>query len=94
MGKRIFSTEPLMAIGGKGQKATQTISNARNTHARKTAFGHVTPPHKPNKKAVLTRRQMMRLDEEKLSHGDARKFGSTRTFQVKDKKKWIYHQKK
>ena len=81
--KGFFSTEPLMAIGGKGQKATQTINNARNAHARKTAFGHVTPPHKPNKKGVLTRRQMMRLDEEKLSHGDARKFGEHQNFSGK-----------
>jgi len=82
-GKDFFSTEPLIAVGGRGQKATQTINNERNTHARKTAFGHVAPPHKPNKRGVLTRRQMMRLDEEKLSHGDAKKFGEHQNFSGK-----------
>jgi len=82
-GKGFFSTEPLMAIGGMGQKATQTINNARNAHARKTAFGHVAPPHKPNKTGVLTRLQMMRLDEEKLSHGDAGRFGEHQNFSGK-----------
>lgn len=50
-----FHTEPLTAVGGKGGVATQTKNNWQNAHARKTSFGHISPPHAPSKKSLLNR---------------------------------------
>jgi len=83
--KGFFSIEPLLAIGGKGQRATQTEANSRNSMARKTAFGHVPPPHNPNKTAILSRRKMQG-GRYPLSHGDAKTFSEHQKFSGKSQK--------
>ena len=68
--KDFFHTEPLTAVGGKGGVATQTRNNWQNAHARKTSFGHISPPHTPSKKASL-RRADIKSGRHAVSYGDA-----------------------
>ena len=67
--KGFFHIEPLTAVGGKGGVATQTKNNWQNTHARKTSFGHVPPPHAPSKKASL-KRQDIKSGKHAVSYAD------------------------
>tara|TARA_R110000787_G_scaffold150014_3_gene263926 strand:+ start:1621 stop:7056 length:5436 start_codon:yes stop_codon:yes gene_type:complete len=80
-----FSSNAINAIGGMGNKVTQSDSNARQTHRLVTAGGRLNPPHEPMGKHSWLKVNNITA-KTKLSHSEGSKelFG---IFQGHKKKK-------